>query len=324
MAKEISNIPSNIYPLRVQVVGASGEQVTDFGGSGGSITNYALETGGNLAAATTSLAILDDWDESDRAKTNIIVGQAGVQGASGTVTANTLRVVLATDIALPAGTNAIGKLSANSGIDIGDVDVTSLIPGTGATSLGKAVDSVAGSTDTGVAALFVRRDTPTTLTPADGDYARAGLDSLGSQWVREYWAPTSEDNSNGVIAVVRKAVVASTYSGTAFTSFGTATKANPKASAGVMISIEASNENAAVRYLQLHNKASNPAGTDVPIFSFPIPAGTANSPGIVIIERDFLNDYYFSTGVSWAVSTTKATFTDSATASEHTLNGLYV
>lgn len=28
--------------------------------------------------------------------------------------------------ALPAGTNAIGKLSANSGVDIGDVDVTSL------------------------------------------------------------------------------------------------------------------------------------------------------------------------------------------------------
>jgi hypothetical protein len=35
-------------------------------------------------------------------------------------------VSLATDIALPAGTNAIGKLAANSGVDIGDVDVTSV------------------------------------------------------------------------------------------------------------------------------------------------------------------------------------------------------
>jgi hypothetical protein len=34
--------------------------------------------------------------------------------------------------ALPAGTNAIGKLSANSGVDIGDVDVTSLPAVTGA------------------------------------------------------------------------------------------------------------------------------------------------------------------------------------------------
>ena len=34
--------------------------------------------------------------------------------------------------ALPAGTNAIGKLSANSGVDIGDVDVTSIAAGTNA------------------------------------------------------------------------------------------------------------------------------------------------------------------------------------------------
>src|SRR3990167_1596667 len=32
--------------------------------------------------------------------------------------------------ALPAGTNAIGKLAANSGVDIGDVDVTSIASGT--------------------------------------------------------------------------------------------------------------------------------------------------------------------------------------------------
>ena len=32
--------------------------------------------------------------------------------------------------ALPAGTNAIGKLAANSGVDIGDVDVTSISAGT--------------------------------------------------------------------------------------------------------------------------------------------------------------------------------------------------
>lgn len=60
-------------------------------------------------AAAASLAIMDDWDESDRAKVNPIVGQAGVQGGSGAVSNNTQRVVLATDIAIPAGTNTIGK-----------------------------------------------------------------------------------------------------------------------------------------------------------------------------------------------------------------------
>lgn len=70
----------------------------------------ALETGGNLAGAATSLAILDDWDESDRAKTNPIVGQAGIAGGSGTVGATTVRVTLATDVALPTGSNTIGAV----------------------------------------------------------------------------------------------------------------------------------------------------------------------------------------------------------------------
>lgn len=48
--------------------------------------------------------------------------------------------------------------------------VSSTVPGTGATNLGKAIDSAAGSTDTGVTALVVRDDALTTLTPVDGDY----------------------------------------------------------------------------------------------------------------------------------------------------------
>lgn len=79
------------------------------------ITGFALETGGNLAAAAASLSVIDDWDESDRAKVNPIVGQAGVQGGSGTVSALTQRVVLATDVALPAGTNVIGHMIVDSG-----------------------------------------------------------------------------------------------------------------------------------------------------------------------------------------------------------------
>lgn len=90
------------------------------------LATRALEAGGNLAAAAASLSVLDDWDETNRAAVNIIAGQVGVQGGSGTTNALTQRVVLATDVALPAGTNAIGKLAANSGVDIGDVDVTSL------------------------------------------------------------------------------------------------------------------------------------------------------------------------------------------------------
>lgn len=54
--------------------------------------------------------------------------------------AESLPVVLASDTALPAGTNAIGKLAANSGVDIGDVDVLT-IPGIAGTVAHDGADS---------------------------------------------------------------------------------------------------------------------------------------------------------------------------------------
>jgi len=44
--------------------------VTANAGTNLNTSALALEAGGNLAAAATSLAIIDDWDESDRCKTN--------------------------------------------------------------------------------------------------------------------------------------------------------------------------------------------------------------------------------------------------------------
>lgn len=83
--------------------------------------------------------------------------------------------------ALPAGTNAIGKLAANTGVDIGDVDVTSVVPGTGATNLGKAEDGGHTSGDVGVFNLGVRVDTPNTaLTNTDADYSPITTNKLGS------------------------------------------------------------------------------------------------------------------------------------------------
>lgn len=81
--------------------------------------------------------------------------------------------------ALPSGTNAIGKLAANSGVDIGDVDVTSVTPGTTAAALGKAEDAAHASGDVGVFVLGVRRDSAASGADTDGDYAALGLDSSG-------------------------------------------------------------------------------------------------------------------------------------------------
>jgi len=108
------------------------------------------------------------------------------------VKANALRVAPANDItdatyigdikfgeSLPAGTNAIGKLAANSGVDIGDVDVTSIVPGVAATNLGKAEDAEHASGDVGVAAMTVRANTATALSGADNDYQPLITDTNG-------------------------------------------------------------------------------------------------------------------------------------------------
>jgi len=57
--------------------------------------------------------------------------------------------------------------------------VESIVPGTSATSLGKAEDAVAASGDTGVAVLVVRRDTAS-AGGADGDYVNPSTDGNGS------------------------------------------------------------------------------------------------------------------------------------------------
>ena len=52
-----------------------------------------------------------------------------------------LRCVMTTSTALNViigeGSETIGKLAANDGVDIGDVDVKSIVPGTGVTNLVK-------------------------------------------------------------------------------------------------------------------------------------------------------------------------------------------
>lgn len=100
------------------------------------------------------------------------------------VAANALRVTLASDgtgvVGLATGSNAIGKLAANSGIDIGDVDVTSVIPGTGATNLGKAEDAGHTTGDVGVMALGVRNDADAAISGTDLDYTPLSTTAEGN------------------------------------------------------------------------------------------------------------------------------------------------
>lgn len=99
--------------------------------------------------------------------------------------------------------------------------------------------------------------------------------------------------------------------------FGTVTKALVKGVAGRVRGIYAENANAAARYFQLHNKATAPVATDVPLYSFRIPP----APGFIEIGEEFFGTgSMFTLGIGWAISTTKDTFTDAATVGEHSVH----
>lgn len=125
------------------------------GDAGGSLTvdNAALSvTGGGVEATALRVTVASDSTgvlSVDDNGSSLTVDNAALSVTGGGVEASALRVTIASDstgvlsvddngasltvdvgTALPAGTNAIGKLAANSGVDIGDVDVTSIAAGT--------------------------------------------------------------------------------------------------------------------------------------------------------------------------------------------------
>ena len=139
----------------------------------------------STVSAVTSLdksVYVDDADWTDDTSSHTLVG--GVyQSTPHTVTdgdVSPFEVDVNGCIILGTSAKAIGKLAANTGVDIGDVDVTSIVPLTGATNLGKARDVACGANDVGVMALAVRDDALTTLTPVDGDYVPLRVSSTGA------------------------------------------------------------------------------------------------------------------------------------------------
>ena len=141
--------------------------------------------------------------------------------------------------------------------------------------------------------------------------------------VVEQLVPAAEDNTNGVIGTLAKPAVTSTYSGTPGHAEDDA-DVSVKATPGQLLSVVATNENAAVRYLQIHNKASAPTAGETAVVSYIIPAGTTAAPGrIQLTMADFGNNgLHLSTGIALGISTAIDTFT-AATAAECFLSYVY-
>jgi hypothetical protein len=231
--------------------------------------------------------------------------------------AGRLWVSASIDTEIPPGTN-----------NIGDVDVLSLIPGTGATALGKARDSAIGATDTGIAMLGVRRDTPTAETPIAGDYVVPQYSANGEAWVR-LQGEIADDAafSVGTTRVVPVGLLADETSTDSIdegdvgaprmtldrkqittinphtqggltifhlVSAATTNLTNIKASRGQVFGWYIYNSNAAARKVAFHNTAGSPTAGASVVFSIVIPPTSG-------ANVEFTNGIEFATGI--AIST---------------------
>jgi hypothetical protein len=98
-----------------------------------------------------------------------------------------------------------------------------IVPGTGATNLGKAEDAAHTSGDVGVMSLAVANEAQSNISGTDGDYTPIGTNRKGTVYVAETLAPVYEDNTLG------KAVVEHRYTNGRVTADG-----QIKASAGFL------------------------------------------------------------------------------------------
>jgi hypothetical protein len=250
---------------------SSPQTVTD-----GDVAPFQIDSNGNLIESN-SAAILADTANMD---TNLGTIAGAVSGSEMQVD------VVA---ALPAGTNAIGKLAANSGVDIGDVDVTSVVPGTGASNLGKAEDAAHSSGDVGVMSLGVRDTSPAAVSGTDGDYEPLHVSDDGGLWVTQ--TPSHTGGNSGFTSIdldESEEEVSGTACTVSYMYFWNAT--------------------AAPLWVQLFDAtaASVTVGTTAPTFNFPIPANAdSDVAGMVIpVPNGGLG---FGTALSVAVTTGSGT-----------------
>lgn len=153
--------------------------------------NTAFSVNATLSAETTKVIGTvnqgtSPWITSNA--TTSVVGNGASATAQRVTLANdstgviaTVSAVTAITNALPTGTNSIGKIS-----DI----TTSIVPGTGATNLGKAEDAVHATGDTGVFTLGVANTGAGTAFAASGDYTPFSVDLNGVTFTRSAPANT--------------------------------------------------------------------------------------------------------------------------------------
>lgn len=135
-----------------------------------------------LATDSTGVVSIDDNGGVLTVDGTVAVTNAGITTIAGAVSGTEMQVDVVA--ALPAGTNAIGKLAANSGVDIGDVDITSIAAGDNNIGNVDVVTLPALAAGTNAIGKLVVQDTDTNgnTNHAQKYYTNAGAVTDGIIW----------------------------------------------------------------------------------------------------------------------------------------------
>ena len=199
----------------LQVNSAGALRVTG-GGGGQEYVQDAVVTD-PATAATFLLARDDSLTTQETADNDWTVPRANARGAQWVELdpTNAIDVSAATVTVTDDGSFT---LAANSGVDIGDVDILSIVPGVGATNLGKEVGLQAASGDVGVLALAIRDDELATLPHIEADFIHIRVNEFGALWTTGGTAvedlAAADDPIGSSMMVVREDARAGSITGT--------------------------------------------------------------------------------------------------------------
>ena len=246
----------------------------------GSITNtsFASTQSGTWTVQPGNTANTTPWLTKLNDGTNSVAIKAASTAALATDPALVVAISPNNTVGLSAGTNAIGKLAANDGVDIGDVTINNAsIAVTG--TFWQATQPVSGT----VAA---------TQSGTWNVGLNAGTNAIGKLAANA-----------GVIIGAVELTGSTTNVLSSATTTAYAASLVIKASAGVLYTVTGYNSNTSAQFIQIHDSASVPVDTSVPKVIFYAPASSTFSFDLGVYGR------YFANGITICNSTTGPTKT---------------